>query len=206
MKYLPCLSVFTETRKVVCYACPYSLANLPPPTESKGEICVHNLIWLLPHPPIRINITYAKKFSLCLFFLLFVNSDLQNTIQPFLFLRYIVRCITFVLFCAWPSPAADAGWPTQAGLWPQTGVPNSTPRPRFFWSYPSPSWLGTTCIAFLSSRWTDDQNLSIEFHSWLKWVTDHCHYTDQEQSFQNLLGSLDWLLVIFFFLIYFINL
>lgn len=68
MKYLPCLSVFTETRKVVCYACPYSLANLPPPTESKGEICVHNLIWLLPHPPIRINITYAKKFSLCLSF------------------------------------------------------------------------------------------------------------------------------------------
>lgn len=35
------LSVSTETRKVVCYACPYSLANLPPPTESKGEIYVH---------------------------------------------------------------------------------------------------------------------------------------------------------------------
>lgn len=190
MKILPCLSASTETRKVVCYACPYSLANLPPPTESKGEICVHNLIWLLLHPPIRINITYANKFSLCLS----VNSDLQNTIQLFLFLRYSKWGITFVLFCAWPSPAADAGWPTQAGLWLQTGVPKSTPRPHPFWSYPSPSWLGTTCIAFLSSRWADVQNL-------IRVDRDHCYYKDQEQCFQHILVSQHWLLVFFFFLI-----
>lgn len=31
------MTVFTETREVVCHACPHRLANIPPPTESKGE-------------------------------------------------------------------------------------------------------------------------------------------------------------------------
>ncbi len=110
-----------------------------------------------------------------LLFLLFVNSGLQNTIQPFLFLRYFVRGITFLLFCTWPSPAADAGWPTQAGLWPQTRVPKSTPRPHLFWSYPSRSWPGTTCIAFLSSRWADDQNPKISIG--LYFLTEVSHWS-----------------------------
>lgn len=31
------MTVFTETREVVCHARPHRLANIPPPTESKGE-------------------------------------------------------------------------------------------------------------------------------------------------------------------------
>ncbi len=54
--------------------------------QQKVKVRFAYITWFdcLPHPPIRINITYAKKCSFLplLFFLLFVNSDLQNTIQP----------------------------------------------------------------------------------------------------------------------------
>lgn len=35
------MTAFTETREVVCYARPHRLANIPPPTESKGEDSAH---------------------------------------------------------------------------------------------------------------------------------------------------------------------
>lgn len=48
----------SETRKVVCYACPYSLANLPSPTESKGEISIYDL---LTHLHLSVNTTTRWK-------------------------------------------------------------------------------------------------------------------------------------------------
>ncbi len=182
--------VSTETRKVVCYACAYSLANLPPPTESKGEICIHNLIWLLPHPPIRINITYAKKcFCASSFFssLLILVCRIQYSLSYFWGTLWgVSHFYSFVPGLLQQQMQVDPH-KLDFGLKPE--FLSRPPGPTFFGAIHHPHDLARPASLF-SAAGEQTTKISIGLNSWLKWVTDRCHYTDQEQSLQNLLGSL----------------
>lgn len=94
----------------------------------------------------------------------------------------MVCCVKWFYMCfsllVWRLPAADAGRPSQVGLWPQAGVPESTSGPQPLWRHPSPQRLGTALHTLLRCRWVCVRSPGSKIDWWLTTVP----YDIQQQS------------------------